>query len=900
VLVPPATNTSGLPQWYKQYRRWQDVQDAQAEDAYADQEVIKVLANATALTVKSPVLNHTVSELQSDTQNISTQVKALRHDNKYRDARVLDTAQVARERERRKRERQARAWGVQGAGQEQAEWDAKDAIDDAQQLIDELKDGVKEADERRVKAAARYQFNHDVSGKDSGKKSQTESSSASNAGKAAGSAAIVEVEATPVDPQGCDEQGQDSWSQSLQVASQAGTCYKYELQASIVPHSPSGHAAAPKPRFHVCRDADSTSLLFDTFHLVDETSQQLTDASALSEDDIPSFTQHADGSARFDALQDSATVTLLKTGLIRALAAATAQESPVATAEPLMVATSTPKIVSDTPSPPAAVPSSDERPASAVRAAIEEGQQLLRAEAEGNSVEEQPASAEQVAAVEAIDTTEPPHSAAEDVSGAAKDIASAVVQEMQHMKQAEHDAVHSTSKAESTERAESKAAAAMEEAEAASYDAAALSFHAVQAAHQGVQQAKAKAVAKAKAGQQPEPKSVEQALAMEAQQQQEEEEDPPLVEQEATRPVQVAQPDRDGAPDGAPDGAAASESSAVGLAALRAASKDEARGAEAQAALAEDLVETKQQAHHLISRWASAAKQRMHAAKAQTPEVVEAVQASSQMIESARSEVKHMLKQASQATKQMLDAAHGAAQKLQQDKEQPEAPQHAFPVRSKAQQRRDKDVVAALSAHLDAKWAEQETTDVESREPATPQTRAIAGAMLQTSDPQPPIPGLSRGLGSKVSGMIETAVDRAMEGDVLMEDEWMSSRRLLSHDASIDQQRLRDIVLRRIVADKTNEVINNINKKTTVQEETESLMQTEAAVPDVLRRIVEDKTNEVINKVEVKTTVQEETTESLVQTEAAVPDLVSVEPIVDHAEPEQMTARKVTLRILCK
>jgi hypothetical protein len=271
-------------------------------------------------------------------------------------------------------------------------------------------------------------------------------------------------------------------------------------------------------------------------------------------------------------------------------------------------------------------------------------------------------------------------------------------------------------------------------------------------------------------------------------------------------------------------------------------------------------VETKQQAHHLISRWASAAKQRMHAATAQTPEVVEAVQASSQMIVSARSEVKHMLKQASQATKQMLDAAHGAAQKLQQDKEQPEAPQHAFPVRSKAQQRRDKDVVAALSAHLDAKWAEQETTDVESREPATPQTRAIAGAMLQTSDPQPPIPGLSRGLGSKVSGMIETAVDRAMEGDVLMEDEWMSSRRLLSHDASIDQQRLRDIVLRRIVADKTNEVINNINKKTTVQEETESLMQTEAAVPD----------------------------------------LVSVEPIVDHAEPEQMTARKVTLRILCK
>ena len=136
---------------------------------------------------------------------------------------------------------------MQGAGQEQAEWDAKDAIDDAQQLIDELKDGVKEADERRVKAAARYQFNHDVSGKDSGKKSQTEPSSASNAGKAAGSAAIVEVEATPVDPQGCDEQSQDSWSQSPQVASQAGTCYKYELQASIVPHSPSGHAAAPKP-----------------------------------------------------------------------------------------------------------------------------------------------------------------------------------------------------------------------------------------------------------------------------------------------------------------------------------------------------------------------------------------------------------------------------------------------------------------------------------------------------------------------------------------------------------------------------------------------------------------------------------------------------------------------------
>jgi len=306
----------------------------------------------------------------------------------------------------------------------------------------------------------------------------------------------------------------------------------------------------------------------------------------------------------------------------------------------------------------------------------------------------------------------------------------------------------------------------------------------------------------------------------------------------------------------------------------------------------------------MISRWASAAKQRMHAAKAQTPEVAEAVQASSQMIESARTEVKHMLKQASQATKQMLDAAHGAAQKLQQDKEQPEAPKDAFAVRSKAQQRRDKDVVAALSAHLDAKWAEQEATDVAPREPATPRTPAMAGAMLQTSDAQPPIPGLSHGLGSKVSGMIETAVDRAMEGDVLMEDvedEWMSSRRLLSYDASVDQQRLRDIVLRRIVADKTNEVINNINKKTTAQEETtESLVQTEAAVPDVLRRIVEDQTNEVINNVDKKTAVQEETTESLVQTEAAVPDLVTVKPIIDHAEPEQMTARKVTLRILCK
>jgi hypothetical protein len=443
---------------------------------------------------------------------------------------------------------------------------------------------------------------------------------------------------------------------------------------------------------------------------------------------------------------------------------------------------------------------------------------------------------------------------------------------------------------------------------------------------------------------------------------------------------------------------------AIGLADLRTAAEDEALGMvgqqteEEQAKVKDGAKPLKKAVRHkkwrMISKWASAAKQRMshrvltspasqsrsqsrsqshkpqpasHSIPQQAatlgvlkrPEIRKVpahsvnqkmLEASEQMIHRAQGQVKHMLEEASTTTKKMLDAAHREAEHLAKASHRVQAKeQHKIrkaeeesvldaTASSSAQRQRDTEVVAALSSHIDAKWAAGRRTSHQKgsvgrvrRNSAiiqSPRVELLGAA--KGSEPRAPGAFHSqsnhKSLQNKVSGMILSAVDKAMRGDfevdaigseptLLSQTQSLQpagmyqaapGRHLLSHRGQ--REELRDVILSRIVRDATQHVLSHGVKALRTSTSTSTKAQPHkvslrgekresAPAPDEELLEIDEKTL-MPNSEEVDRIIQE-TTHKLFANVPAVPPSGSVDearredaavsapvPPTDKAEPE--------------